>query len=628
MLYPARIVFCALGILPLPAIADEVDVAPAVVVTDSRLSSHYKIRNPAGTVLERSAIDRAAPANTLELLQSVVSVDAMRAGGEGGLTFVSVRGGDPNFTLFLLDGIKLNDPTNSRGGGVDLYMIPPQIIDAIEISPGPASVIHGSDGISGTVNIRTWPVSGFQVRGDLSSQNSKSIGVTFGGNVSEHLVGSLSAGRDDKTSEAEGDGLRQSYILGRASSAPADELLLDFVVFHVDGDASSFPEDSGGDRLAVIRTPETRDFRRQVFGMNAEWGLADHLALKGSVSQTRHRERAGNPGIAAGAWAAVPAVSGTREYSRFDGQLYLVVQPLTDLQVTAGMAFEREKGTSNDLIDFGGMALPADFLLERDSLSGFAELAYQLTPRLTLEGGLRHDIPDSEQDETSASLGLGYRVPVSDTELSLHYGEGFKLPSMFALGHPLVGNPRLLPEYSESLEFGVLQRWPAAAVEVGLSAFETEYRNLIDFDPVLFTNVNRGRVKVQGLDGRVSWQMHRDLAAKLHLTHSDAEVIGSSATLRRRPEWKGGAALSWRPRERLTWMTTANYTGSFFDSSIPTGVIEMPSFWRLDTALHWQASEWVQASLSVKNLLDDDYEESVGFSNGGITATLGLTVTI
>lgn len=624
----SQIVCFGLIAWPLVLAAEQRDILPPVEVVDSRLPTEYLVPSTINRRLDRPEIDRKVPANTIELLQSMPSVDARRGGGEGGPTFVSIRGGDPNFTLFLMDGIKLNDPTNSRGGGIDLYMIPQQMIDTIEVSTRPAGAILGSDGLSGTVNISTRPVTGIQLRGDLTSQDSKSGAVSFGGELSEYLMASLMVGHGDKTSGVEGDSLRQSYILGRASGEPTANSSLDVVFFKVDGDASSFPEDSGGDRLAVIRAPEERGFRREVLGVNGVWDLAEHLEVKATASWSNHKEKTDNPGIAAGVWDAVPAISGTRTYTRFDGQVFLVAQPVDKFSITAGLAYEHEKGASEDSIDFGGFLVPADFRLERSSWSAFTELAYQATPQFTLQSGLRRDMPDSASDESSISFGVSYLIPQVDLMLTANYGEGYKLPSMFALGHPLVGNPDLLPEYSKASEIGLRKQWPESGLELGLSMFHNTYRSLIDFDPALFTNVNRGRVEVDGVDVHVGWQLHSDVAASAHLTYSDADIVGSDEELRRRPTWKGGGVLTWSPVNRFVWTASADYTGKFYDSSIPTGVVELPSFWQVNTAVNWYYTDETRLSLGIKNLLDDDYEESVGFSNGGTTVIFGVTVAI
>ncbi len=608
--------------------AEPTDDAPVIVVTESRLSSAATTPNLSRSVLRREEIERRAPTDTQELLQALPSVAAMRAGGAGGLTFVSIRGGDPNYTLFLLDGIKLNDPTNSRGGGFDLYMIPAAIVDRIEVNPRPGSAVLGGDGLGGTVSLSTRPFRGRRLRGNIDSHGSLTGGADLGGTSREGPNGSVSLGVADKTNGVEGDELRQSYLLARASTGIGHSGQLDMLYFGVDGDASGFPEDSGGDRLGVIRDQETRDFRRDVLGLNLRWDLDDSTQLKALASTTRHRETTDNPGIASGTLSGIPAVAAERDYRRTEAQLYLVSEPQDGLQLTAGLAAEHEKGSSDDLIRFAEFELPARFELTRNSQSLFFEFAYALTPVLTVQSGVRHDWPDGTDDETSFNFGMGYMLPKIGAELAVHYGQGFKLPSMFALGQSLVGNPDLLPEYSESLDLGVAKRWPSAGIDLRMSVFQVEYRNLIDFDPDSFTNVNRGQVDVDGVDARVNWQLDPDAALSLYATYSNSDVVGSDAVLRRRPDWQAGSEYRQRLTARMDWSLLANYTGSHFDSSVPTGLVKMPAYWRLDTALRWQFARGATANFAIKNLLDDDYEESIGFSNGGITAAVGLSFEI
>ena len=619
------------SILGLPAqvpfaVASEGPVT--IRVPYSRMPVSERISFPVTPTAARRDIERMQPAISIDVLQSLPGVDALRAGGEGGLSFVSIRGGEPNFTLFLLNGIKLNDPTNSRGGGVDLSIIPQHLIDTIEVSPRPASAIHGGDGLSGIVNIRTKPVSGVRLHGDMSSEGSGSVSGAFGGEVSDSVRGSLTVGRDDKTTGVEGDHLRQSYLLGHSVLELHGEGSVDLIYFDVDGEAGSFPEDSGGDRLAVIRTPETRDYRRQLLGSTAEWGMADDLSLSASLNWTRHREQVDNPGIAPGVLPGVPGLASDRSYKRTDGQIYLLARPTDGFSVTAGAAYERESGSSEDLIDFGGVTLPANFQLERSAWSLFGEFSYRPSPLLTLQAGMRRDMPDSAGDETSLNLGAAYLIPQIDTTFSVYYGQGYKLPSIFALGHSLVGNPDLLPEDSESLEFGVRKYWQSLGVETELAVFASRYRDLIDFDPLLFTNVNRGLVEVRGVNLDVEWSISPGVTVGSYMSYNDAEIVDSNARLRRRPAWKGGVDVTWLPFDGLSWTASADFTGRYYDSSIPTGMIEMPGFWRVNTAVVWQYTDNVQWSLSIKNLLDDDYEESVGFSNGGVTAILGLELRI
>src|SRR4051812_40749149 len=149
----------------------------AIVVTASRTEPA-----PAGAVsiIEAADIARMQPASLLESLDDVAGVRAFSTGGIGGRSFLSIRGGEPNFTLILLDGIRLNDPTNSRGGGFDFFLIDPALVERIDVVRGAASAVHGSDALSGIVNISllgaTRGASGASLRAQAGTGGDAELG--------------------------------------------------------------------------------------------------------------------------------------------------------------------------------------------------------------------------------------------------------------------------------------------------------------------------------------------------------------------------------------------------------------------------------------------------------------------
>src|SRR5262245_60534358 len=68
------------------------------------------------TIISRDQIEAQNPRSVVELLSHVPGLHIDQAGDRGGISSVYLRGGDPNFTTVLIDGVKVNDPTNSRGG--------------------------------------------------------------------------------------------------------------------------------------------------------------------------------------------------------------------------------------------------------------------------------------------------------------------------------------------------------------------------------------------------------------------------------------------------------------------------------------------------------------------------------
>ena len=70
-------------------------------------------------MLEREDFDVEKPAQLADLLRRVAGVHVDQVGGRGGTGSLYLRGADPNYTLVLVDGVRVNDPTNARGGSFD-----------------------------------------------------------------------------------------------------------------------------------------------------------------------------------------------------------------------------------------------------------------------------------------------------------------------------------------------------------------------------------------------------------------------------------------------------------------------------------------------------------------------------
>jgi vitamin B12 transporter len=74
-----------------------------------------------------------------------------RSGGRGALTSVFPRGGDSDYTLVLVDGMRVN----AFGGGFDFSLLPFGDVDQVEVVRGPQSAVFGSDAIGGIVSVTT-----------------------------------------------------------------------------------------------------------------------------------------------------------------------------------------------------------------------------------------------------------------------------------------------------------------------------------------------------------------------------------------------------------------------------------------------------------------------------------------
>ncbi len=118
--------------LPAPA-------APAseIVVTGSRVATRPDDLAANITVLSRADFEAEKPARLADLLRRVAGVHIDQVGGRGGTGSVYMRGADPNYTLVLVDGVRVNDPTNARGGSFDFSTFDVADVERVEIARGP-----------------------------------------------------------------------------------------------------------------------------------------------------------------------------------------------------------------------------------------------------------------------------------------------------------------------------------------------------------------------------------------------------------------------------------------------------------------------------------------------------------
>ena len=573
-------------------------------------------------------IELIQPSSVTSLLRTLPGVNVTQQGGEGGLTFVSLRGGEPNFTVVVIDGVKVNDSTNSRGGGFDLAGLDPLLVKNIDVFLGGFSSIYGSEALGGVVNISTYDPKSvtrdltFEVGGD----SAHAVAVRWGGDVEDRFGYNINAVTRQAAEAVLGDKLEREQVNFQLFSSPAAPIRWTGSWFFSQGDARGFPEDSGGDQLAdpeilPENQLETRSFRQNNVRIAASGLIGDRWALDAAVSHSAHDETTDNPGIAEGALSAVPPFTSDSRYQRSD--LSLIANYQSENIATAfGTEFSREQGEFESLIDFG-VLIPADFDLSRDNVALFAEAIINLAPDLTVNASLRRDDVEEFQQQTYA-LQASYVFPPMLGTLSLRYGEGFKVPSFFALGHPLVGNDSLQPEESENISLSYSNDFLDHRISFTANLFQNRFTNLIDFDPVLFTNVNRSQIDVEGIEAQLRWQVNDELLFDGSVTYSEYDSP-ENVILRRRPEWKYAANAYWAANESTDISLRAWYVDEFYDSSIPTGIVTSAGYHQLDLSLARTLTERFELGVMVSNLTDNDYQEAVGFSNPGRQLRLSLT---
>jgi vitamin B12 transporter len=577
------------------------------------------------SVLDRPMIAQLNKTNLADLLQAIPGVLVERQGGPGGLSVASIRGGESNYTVVMVDGVALNDPGNTRGGAFDLGNINVDSIERIEVVRGPQSAIYGADALAGVINIISLrPQQGHQqtlsvAGGDDGYQQAgvSALGATEAFDYAVQLR-TRDSGEPVRGSEAEDDELNV-----RLGWQPAEAHRLSASYRYFDGERSSYPEQSGGPEFAQSPLLDYTDYTDKSAALGWQYQVAEQWKSHLQATLYQRDEVYSSPGIAP--YTSVPANGAETEFERQQVSWINTVGQQGKLWANLGLEQRKEEGESIGYLDVG-FPLPTDFSLKRTTDSGFVDVSGQVNEQLLLQGSLRYDDTDGFDSETSTKLGVRYQLSGQIT-LRANAGEGYKLPSFFALGHPLVGNADLVPEKVESWDIGV--EWqPLERLFTSIDYFENIYRDPIDFDSDLFSNVNRERVDTSGVEWQAQWySADNRLSLQGHATYTDIDVKDSVSVLTGRPQWRAGAALAYQIND--AWRTSFDYqlVGEQYATSQHTGdtiLRKLEDYQQLNGNLFWEITEAVEANFTIENMLHEEYQTAIGFPAPGVMWRVGL----
>jgi vitamin B12 transporter len=599
------------------------DNTEKITVTGSHIK-HNSTKNMPRVSIDSDTIAALAPNSLADVLRTVPGIDIFEQGGLGGLTFLSLRGGDPNFAVIIVDGVKVNDPTNSRGGAFDLGTIDPASIKQIDIYYGSFSTIYGSDALAGVISITTHgPIANERGRASIKWGANNMLGgaIDLHANLAKVAHLSVTGSVLNKDDSSFGDAYKRKVLSSALKSTDNSDTRWQLGFYYADGQSAMFPEDSGGDRLALLRQPEKRDYTQQNFSAAVLQQINEKLNINLNSAHSERKEDIANPGIAEGVLDGVPAIDSISQYQRFDISATATYEIFDNHVIALGASLANEQGSMDSTIDFG-FPVPANYTLKRDSKSIFVEAALTPFDKLNLRASARYD--DAEQLSINTNRFTANYQLSETSSMSAEYSEGFKLPSFFALAHPFVGNALLKPETSKNYDVTVNKRYIEQQASIRFSLYQNTYSELVDFDPILFTNINRAKVRARGAEFYVNLQPSENIKVSGHITYNQVDTFADNVVMRRRPKWKSGMQLSYQILNNWSLLSQLTYNNGYNDSSIATGMVDITGFMRIDMSTRWKVNPDITVNLHLKNLLDDDSEQAIGFNNAGRSISLSI----
>lgn len=602
---------------------DSAAATERVVVSASRLELAADAVAQHVTVLSRNDIVSGGYASMAELLATASGLVVDRSGRSGGYGSLYLRGADPSHVVILVDGIRQNDALSSRGSAVDLTTLTIADIERVEIVRGGSSIAYG-DALAGFIHIHTRIQAGTVAGAQADAGGDGRVTASV-------RVGTASLGASAVSSE---DGDERGSVRNTAANlawrmafGPHAGVQLNARVTRTRNTA--FPDDSGGPLYAVGSALEQRVADSVQASARGWWRPSDGAALEWSLARLERSEHDDNPGVAPGVRdpAGFPPVATDTRYRTTQLQLLWRQRLTSALAFVLGADVEQEQGAFDSLIQYGRLRIPARFEQSRTPLAGFSELRYE-SEGWAANAGLRSLSATGYPVQWHPALSVQRPLPSAGALLGGSITTATKLPSFYALGHPLIGNPQLRPEQARQVELYVASL-PETALSYRLTAFRSRYRDLIDFDagppPQL---VNRTHITVDGMEASGAYRFASGLRFDADATRMEVSGPPTAPPLRFRPRWQGGARLALPIAAGTDLQLSARYLGRRFDSSIATGDRWLGGYAWLNatvvTTVRNAAVKDLRLSFALDNVLDRRAEEVIGSPIGARRIRIGV----
>lgn len=591
-----------------------------VVVTATKFPKNVSETGKVLIIIDEEQLSRSAGKDLSQLLNEQVGLVINGANSNPAKDkSVFLRGAAGKYTLILVDGVPVNDPSGIDGA-FDLRLLSIDQIERIEILKGSQSTLYGTDAIAGVINIITKkkgnkPVSG---TGTLSygSYNTFRGHAGVSGSIEkfDYNLG-YSRFQTDGISEAKDstglnnfdkDGAEQNAVQLNLGYRPAEQFsvrpFLRYNDFKGEYDLGAFTD-----------YPDTRyDATTLQYGVNTDYQFKQGtVTLMYAYNKTER---------------TFQDMFGMYNYDgRFNhGEVYGKFNLSKQLQLLGGTAYQHfTMKVTNTTVENPETSIISPYLsFFVNDLNGFSA-----------EVGGRFNSHSVYGNNFTYSVNPSYLFN-KKAKLFINYSTGFKAPTLSQLYGPFGANEELKPEESKSFEGGMQWLAEDGKLDVRLTYFIRKIDNVIAYTTGY---VNWDKLDDQGVEVEASYKVN-----KLTLTGFYAYVEGEITTpvgvgtetkpndLLRRPKHSVGFNIGYRATDKLfaslNFKTFGQRNDLFFDfNTFTSSSVVLDAYQLLDVYVEYAVLNGrVKIFGDFRNLLDQDYYEVYGYSTQRFNATAGV----
>ncbi len=494
---------------------------------------------------------------------------------------ISIRGMNPEHTLYLVDGQRINSSSSAVAhSDAELNWIPAEVIQQVEVVRGPMSSLYGSEALGGVVNVITRkPLDEWQGSASLQSVWNES---DLGGDLfksSAYLAGPLIQDRL-------GISLWGEYRQRDALHDPTQhQVYLQDQQKNSQAHVGLFWQLNPAQQIEIFTDyaeEQRQDLRSGTRGQYYQ------------VNDDIERRRVGLKHLGEWDWGKSTVqlyqTDFKRDSRRSDGGDTTSPQQLTD-QI-ASMQLQFEQGKHQFIV---GNELRSEQLKDptvnqqhKDRATHYGiylQDTWQVSDPLKIGMGLRGDEHEKFGWELSPKLSAALDLTEQWT-LKSGIGRGFKAPTLKQLsaefeshaamgGRGIIrGNPDLQPETNTAYEIGL--HFHHGEFESSLGWFQNDVDDLIETarrtrcdvaGKVCLDYVNIAQARLQGLEWRAAYQFEPAWHLETNYTYLDAQDQSSKQPLPDRAKHQWNTSLNWQATDQFSTRLRHHYRSRQFQAA-------------------------------------------------------------
>ena len=582
-------------------------------------------------IVGRNEVDQRQSVLLPDLLSTQTGISLARTGPIGGLTTIFIDGGNSSFTKVLIDGAPVNIP----GGDLDFSNFTLDNVDKVEVVHGAESALYGTDAMSGVVQIVSHRGTTRVPEMNLFTEGGSFSSARGGAQVSG-LLGRFDYSAAGSYFHTDGQGVNDAD-LNRGFAGNIGYSFSDTNQVRLTIRSNASFAGAPGQTLLFPADPSAF-YDLQQLSSNLTWNFqtGKHWSHHFSGAESRYYSISG-----------FPPFGNFPNQSNRAGGLAQSTYSFRSGAVTGGYQYEAEN--------------VASVHAHRNNQGGFLDGRWSPIPRLTLSAGGRAEANASFGTRVVPRLGAVYALRytkgfLGDTRVRVAYGQGIEEPTAlesFDTDPCSPGNSNLRPQRSRTFNVGLDQYFASDRFRVSATYFANDFRDLIipvpgnqsgcPFGSIIFANTDRARAR--GVNLSSTARITRWLSLNGNYSNDDTRVLQTSSAsgfpgpgdhLLRRPVNSGNlwlAAAYRRFQFNVNTYITGARTDSDFDSAFVGGqcvvgsgpcLTRNPGYARFDLATSCDLPRGVSFYGRVTNLLDKQYQDTIGFPALGRDYRLGL----